>query len=246
MNNWFIVFLLAAILGGGLSVHQNPQTVDDIKDMFAPSGKPTPAPEESALTSAVETTPPPPAPTQGWHCGQLDAGCQAVVINTYNVGLNIRSAPDINGAIIGRLSDGDIVFVVDGPVQSDGYRWWQFSAGWVADGETDKDGRTTRWLKQRATVPYYNGPYEGDPCPNEYEREWAPGLFTCGNSPGPGYLSDCPNPQENYILASDSGVSCLPAWTAEDEAQYRSDMEHCVAIRDQWAAEHAGQNAWNC
>jgi len=114
-------------------------------------------PEELAgvmakCVQAQATSDTPPTMAQNSQCSQLILGCDAVVTNT-GTWLNVRDAPTINGAIVGRLEDGMTVLIVGDRVESDGYRWWQIEsagpAGWAAEG--DKDG--TAWL-----IPSFGSP----------------------------------------------------------------------------------------
>ena len=51
--------------------------------------------------------------------------------------LNLRSLPSRNGTIVTQLKSGDYVEIVDGPVQADGYTWWQFKLyDWGSGAET--------------------------------------------------------------------------------------------------------------
>ncbi len=103
------------------------------------------AAEGLASQGAQATSGTPTTTVQGSQCSQLMLGCDAVVTNT-GTWLNVRDAPTINGAIVGRLEDGMTVLIVGDRVEGDGYRWWQIEsagpAGWAAEG--DKDG--TAWL----------------------------------------------------------------------------------------------------
>ena len=45
--------------------------------------------------------------------------------------LNLRDAPSLVGAILRKLQPGDTVTILSGPVQADGYTWWQMQ---TADG----------------------------------------------------------------------------------------------------------------
>lgn len=60
-------------------------------------------------------------------------------------GLNVRKEAGVKGNRIGRFAPNERVTVLEGPVDSDGYRWWRVGtnqlAGWVAEG----DGAET-WL----------------------------------------------------------------------------------------------------
>ncbi len=50
---------------------------------------------------------------------------------------NLRAEPGLSAARIGRIPPGDIFTVLDGPVCTDGYRWWQVdyagALGWTAE-----------------------------------------------------------------------------------------------------------------
>jgi hypothetical protein len=60
-------------------------------------------------------------------------------------GLNVRKEAGVKGDKAGRYPPNAIVSVLEGPVDTDGYRWWRVGnnelAGWVAEG----DG-TELWL----------------------------------------------------------------------------------------------------
>ena len=93
-------------------------------------------------------------------CTQLAVGCEAVVVNTGGVGLNVRNTPGLGGIIVRQLKDGDVVSIMGGPVNRDGYTWWeipitQSAAEWAAEGDTDG----TRWLSGNGRLscqPYAN------------------------------------------------------------------------------------------
>jgi len=63
--------------------------------------------------------------------------------NTYSLtalgtNLNLRESPSLTSIIVEKLKEGNIINVLSGPVQADGYFWWSVSTdknvqGWVAD-----------------------------------------------------------------------------------------------------------------
>jgi uncharacterized protein YraI len=66
-------------------------------------------------------------------------GKQVTVANTSGMGLYLRSGPGINQPVITGLTEGTTMSVIGGPVQADGYTWWNITGsqgtGWSAVGE---------------------------------------------------------------------------------------------------------------
>ncbi len=64
----------------------------------------------------------------------ISVGSCAVVINSNSAGgLKVRSGPGTSYSIVGYLSDGTIIKINGGPVNSGGYTWWQHDhGGWSA------------------------------------------------------------------------------------------------------------------
>jgi hypothetical protein len=60
----------------------------------------------------------------------------AQVVNTEGKGLRLRSQPGVGARVVGQLAEGMVVEMVAGPVQADGYEWWEVShqgqRGWCA------------------------------------------------------------------------------------------------------------------
>ncbi|MFN8374415.1 MAG: SH3 domain-containing protein [Anaerolineae bacterium] len=70
--------------------------------------------------------------------GRLVAGGRATVFVTEDDNLRLRSGPGLSYERIAGLPNNTRVNVLDGPVESDGYTWWQLSTsegleGWAAD-----------------------------------------------------------------------------------------------------------------
>jgi hypothetical protein len=57
---------------------------------------------------------------------------QEYTITQSGTDLHLRSLPALSGTILRTLQPGDQVVLLDGPVGTDGYRWWKMSV--VADG----------------------------------------------------------------------------------------------------------------
>lgn len=66
----------------------------------------------------------------------LGIGARALVVNLSGAPLRAREAPSLSAGVIGRIAEGAEVLLRDGPVEADGYTWWQVEAadasGWVA------------------------------------------------------------------------------------------------------------------
>ncbi len=64
---------------------------------------------------------------------------EVTVANTSGFGLNLRSGPSISYSVITGLPEGTKMSVIGGPVQADGYTWWNitgsYGTGWSAVGE---------------------------------------------------------------------------------------------------------------
>lgn len=101
-----------------------------------PTSTPTPLP-----TATPTDTPAPPTPTPTpLPPGALRLDAPARVIARQ--GLNVRETPSTSSKQLGRFAPGTLVTVREGPVEADGYRWWQVESGqglngWVADGDAE-------------------------------------------------------------------------------------------------------------
>jgi len=58
---------------------------------------------------------------------------ERLLITPAGVNLNLRDAPALDGAILRQLQPGDVITILAGPVEADGYTWWQMQ---TADGIT--------------------------------------------------------------------------------------------------------------
>jgi len=113
---------------------------------FTPAVKPSPTPAPAVqalyqtLTPTSTPTPQPPTPTPTPLPGNVNLGQPARIIA--RTGLNIREAPATHARRLGNFPPNAVVVVIEGPVEADGYIWWNVDdrhgqAGWVAgsDGE---------------------------------------------------------------------------------------------------------------
>jgi hypothetical protein len=63
---------------------------------------------------------------------------QARVVNVGEAALLGRSKPDLEAPVQVRFPEGTILTVLEGPVEADGYTWWQVqdeqgNSGWSAE-----------------------------------------------------------------------------------------------------------------
>jgi hypothetical protein len=134
-------------------------TVAPVSLTVAPErSEPAPAPAEAApaiveptataVPEPVAAAPPDPAPAAPaarprqptplpLPSGKLKVGGQGIVATgAADQRLRVRSAPDLQAGIIGRLANGAKLAIIDGPRQADGSTWWRVragtSTGWVA------------------------------------------------------------------------------------------------------------------
>jgi hypothetical protein len=114
----------------------------------APSADIVPSPAPTVSVPVVVETPTalprvvarpmqPLPPTRAVTAGKLKVGGQAVVATGANdQRLRLRTAPDLQSEIVGRLGNGARVQVIDGPRQADGETWWRIrhagGTGWAA------------------------------------------------------------------------------------------------------------------
>ncbi len=120
----------------------------------ASSGEPevqavaTQAPAAIATATPAPTATFTPTPIPGT---ALSAGQQARV--TAPSGLNYRDNPSTDGTLMGQLGTGQLVDILEGPVEADGFVWWKMddrlgNIGWGADGDGE-----TEWLSPQVGEP---------------------------------------------------------------------------------------------
>ncbi len=68
---------------------------------------------------------------------EIAVGSEVKVINTDGAGLNMRVAAGSNQDLVTTASDGEVLKVLAGPLEADGFKWWQVrdsenKVGWVA------------------------------------------------------------------------------------------------------------------
>jgi hypothetical protein len=90
----------------------------------------TPAVVRIPRPSPTVTPPPTASPTETTTAAPVEAGGPISVgdlievFGTSGDGVRLRSAPNLDGAILGLGMDSDVFQVEDGPVESEGHVWW--------------------------------------------------------------------------------------------------------------------------
>jgi hypothetical protein len=103
-----------------------PLTVAEPTVTATAASQPTATPRRPAatLTSAPEpSTAPTTSPVASE--GEIEPGVEVKVTGTGVDGLSIRSGPGKNYARLSIAGDGEILTVLEGPQEADGYRWWR-------------------------------------------------------------------------------------------------------------------------
>lgn len=89
----------------------------------------TPPPGVATQPPGQGTTPEPPAG------GEIAIGATVAVANSGGTGVNFRTEPSTESEIIDVLLDGTQLTVIDGPLDAEGYTWWQVEGdagtGWL-------------------------------------------------------------------------------------------------------------------
>ncbi len=104
----------------------------------APTHTPTPLP-----TSVISTATPTPGAVLP--PGTIGVGAYVKVGRTQGAGLRMRAEPGTDAAVDFVAMDDEVFLVVGGPVEADGYTWWQLRApydqtrtGWSAQDFLDR------------------------------------------------------------------------------------------------------------
>ena len=64
--------------------------------------------------------------------GVIGVGAYIQVGGTQGAGLRMRAQPGLDGEVKFTALDSEVFLVIDGPVEEDGYQWWQLEAPYDA------------------------------------------------------------------------------------------------------------------
>ena len=96
-------------------------------------------PGDGTAPAGTSPTPDATAPDGGNGATDIYLGATVQVANTDGTGLNIRSDPSTSGEVLSVFLDGTQVQVIDGPVEAEGFVWWQITGNEVEAGWTVSD-----------------------------------------------------------------------------------------------------------
>lgn len=135
--NWRVI-LLGALLGVLLTVTAIiwalvtrpeqaplPSATAMLAIIPAPTRTPSPTPTQAITPSPTIDAPPPPAE------GVIAPGAYVAVSGTGGDGLRLRVEPGLSGTVAFLGLESEVFVVVDGPVEADGYTWWELNAAFT-------------------------------------------------------------------------------------------------------------------
>lgn len=95
------------------------------RDPAAPSGPQPTAVVWTATPTPVPTAAPTPTPEPASILsGVIGVGTRIKIVGTGDVGLSIRADAHTNGERLDVANEGEILLIVAGPEEADGYTWW--------------------------------------------------------------------------------------------------------------------------
>ncbi len=107
-----------------------------------------PEPVSTPTPMVITATPAPPLPT----ASDALAGFPFAQVTAEGNNLNARTNPTTSASVLAILSAGDAFPIIGGPVQADGFTWWQLNTpdgnAWAADGTGN-----IRWLRGLNVLP---------------------------------------------------------------------------------------------
>jgi hypothetical protein len=105
--------------------------------LTAPASPTLPPTTQAVIPTPIPTFTPIPTPDTAVAPPEITAGYYAVVANTDGLGVTVRGGPSISNVAILVAVEGTSFIVLDGPVEGDGFNWWQVqledeTSGWIA------------------------------------------------------------------------------------------------------------------
>jgi len=137
--SWLAIPLLIVGVVAGLwwGLYSPSESSKEAEPTPTPTRIQRPQPSPTATMAVLFHTPTiAPSPT-ATVVTEIGVGVNAKVVNTDGAGLNMRIAAGSNQDLVATVVDGEILKVLAGPLEADGYKWWQVRdskdhVGWVA------------------------------------------------------------------------------------------------------------------
>lgn len=104
--------------------------------LTAPAQPTVTATRPGATRTPIPTFTPIPTPDNAVAPETLTPGFYAAVANTDGLGVTVRGGPSIQNVALTVADEGQVVLVLDGPVEADNFAWWQIqlqdgTEGWA-------------------------------------------------------------------------------------------------------------------
>jgi hypothetical protein len=125
----------------GEAIEPPPPVVEVPVDLNEPLATFTPGP--TSTPPPLDEPTPEPAPEAEQTSGALISGVQARITGTGSAGVNLRADNGTTSEVVRILEDDTPLTLLTGPVEADGYSWWQVQ---LEDG-------TTGWVVQDFLAP---------------------------------------------------------------------------------------------
>ena len=105
--------------------------------LTAPPMTPLEGLDRLSTATPIPTFTPPPTPDLSIAPEALTVGFYAQVANTDNIGVSLRAGPSTDNLRLQLVPEGSFVLILGGPVEGNGFIWWQAQLedgieGWIA------------------------------------------------------------------------------------------------------------------
>ncbi len=101
----------------------SPRATEPLEELSAMHAAPTDAPINADVLKPIAIG--------------LQPGIQALVVNVGDAPLRLRQTASLEADVVVRLDEGTLVSIIGGPVEADGYIWWELEhatgRGWGAE-----------------------------------------------------------------------------------------------------------------
>ncbi len=102
--------------------------------LTAPPSPTAPPTGQAQPPTPIPTFTPIPTPDTAVAPPELSAGYYALVANTDGLGVTVRGGPSTRNVALMVAEEGTYMIVLDGPLEGDGFNWWQVQVGDAVEG----------------------------------------------------------------------------------------------------------------